>query len=129
KTGRNMALYTEEHLRRLAAIQRLQRERFLPLKAIKALLDGQEDRFTPAQRSFLVDLRGQLNETLSPRARPAATQPLEALIARTGVDREDVERAKELGLLATRLEGGEELVAEDDAFLFESIAALRALGL
>src|SRR5688572_29910951 len=47
KTGRNTALYSEEHLTRLALIKKLKHERFLPLKAIKAVLDGRESGFTP----------------------------------------------------------------------------------
>ena len=42
KTGRNMAWYGEAHLERLRLIQKLQQERFLPLKAIKAIFEGRE---------------------------------------------------------------------------------------
>ena len=43
KTGRNMAFYGSEHLTRLELIQQLQHERFLPLKAIKAMLNEEEE--------------------------------------------------------------------------------------
>ncbi len=40
---RNVALYSDEHVRRLTLIKRLQEERFLPLAMIKAVLDGSPD--------------------------------------------------------------------------------------
>jgi DNA-binding transcriptional MerR regulator len=128
KTGRNMAFYTEEHLARLALIKKLQHERFLPLKAIKALLDGREERFTPAQHRFLVDVRERLDGALAP-AGSQATLEVDGLMTRTGVERADVERAKELGLLASRVDpDGEERVSEDDAWMFELLGQLRAAG-
>ena len=53
KTGRNMAYYGLEHIQRLKLIKKLQHERFLPLKAIRALLDDQESQFSQVQRSLL----------------------------------------------------------------------------
>jgi DNA-binding transcriptional MerR regulator len=129
KTGRNMAFYTEDHLARLQLIKKLQHERFLPLKAIKALLDGREERFTPAQHRFLGEVRERLGEELVPSVAPMATVDVEDLLARTSVDREDLERAKELGIVATRAdEDGRERVAEDDAWLFELIGQMRTAG-
>ena len=66
KTGRNTALYTEEHLARLALIKKPKHERFLPLKAIKAVLDGREGAFTPEQRDFLGEVRRRI-EARAPR--------------------------------------------------------------
>ena len=129
KTGRNMAFYAEEHLTRLALIKKLQHERFLPLKAIKALLDGREERFTPAQHRLLADVRERLDDALVPPAGARATLEAEALMARTGVERDDVERAKELGLLASRVDpDGVERVSEDDAWMFELLGELRGVG-
>ncbi len=45
KTGRNMAYYGEEHVERILLVRRLQHERFLPLRAIKALLNEQDEAF------------------------------------------------------------------------------------
>ncbi len=50
KTGRNTALYTQDHLERLRRIRELQERQFLPLKAIRAILDETADEgFTPEQ--------------------------------------------------------------------------------
>ncbi len=129
KTGRTMAFYSEEHLARLSVIKKLQHERFLPLKAIKALLDGREERFTPEQHSFLVDGRERLGASIAPPAGPSATLEADDLMTRTGVERDDLERAKELGLLASRVDAdGRERVAADDAWMFEVLGQLRAAG-
>ena len=44
KTSRNMAYYPPEFVDRIKLIKRLQEERFLPLKAIKTVLDEDPDR-------------------------------------------------------------------------------------
>ena len=61
KTGRNMAFYGDEHVERLKLIKKLQHERFLPLKAIKALLDDQDTAFSAAQRGFLLGVKQRLD--------------------------------------------------------------------
>lgn len=48
KTSRNMAYYPPEFVDRIKLIKQLQEERFLPLKAIKDLLDSQERSRTSA---------------------------------------------------------------------------------
>jgi DNA-binding transcriptional MerR regulator len=48
KTSRNMAYYPPEFVDRIKLIKRLQEERFLPLKAIKDVLDSRERSRTSA---------------------------------------------------------------------------------
>jgi len=48
KTSRNMAYYSPEFVDRIKLIKRLQEERFLPLKAIKEVLDTRERTRTSA---------------------------------------------------------------------------------
>lgn len=48
KTSRNMAYYPPEFVDRIKLIKRLQEERYLPLKAIKDVLDGMERSRTSA---------------------------------------------------------------------------------
>jgi DNA-binding transcriptional MerR regulator len=131
KTGRNMALYGPEHVERLKLIKKLQHERFLPLKAIKALLDGQEEHFAPAQRNLLLDVKQRLTHGQLVRVdgAPEATVRVDDVCARTGVPRSDVDHAIEIGLIGAREdEGGATIIAADDAWLLESWAELRRLG-
>lgn len=61
KTSRNMAWYSPEHVERIQYIRALQDEHFLPLKAIRAVLDGQAaEHFTPHQRHQFEVLRARV---------------------------------------------------------------------
>jgi DNA-binding transcriptional MerR regulator len=61
KSGRNSAVYSEEHLERLEWIQKLQREHFLSLTAIKSVLNGDDvEAFSPEQKQVLRRVRDQL---------------------------------------------------------------------
>ena len=77
KTGRNTARYGEVHVERIRIVRQLQSERFMPLKAIRAVLDGQDDAFTPAQRG--VHRRRQAQALVDPgeaaRRAPAGRRP------------------------------------------------------
>jgi DNA-binding transcriptional MerR regulator len=130
KTGRNMAYYGEEHVQRVLMIRKLQHERFLPLKAIKALLDEQEGSFTREQRSFLDDLRARLGGRLFPtRTAPVDTCQVSPLLERANVPRSDFEQLVELGVLGVgRDQGGETIIAADNAWIVELWGAVRGLG-
>lgn len=59
KTSLNMGWYTDRHLELLSLIRKLQNERFLPLKAIKSLMQGATDEFefSDQQMQVLGELR------------------------------------------------------------------------
>ena len=128
KTGRNMAWYTEEHIERLHLIKRLQHERFLPLKAIKALLDGEDDVFSPRQHAFLEGVKERLDESLRTSENRSPTLTPEEVAERSGVDVEDVERAFELGLIGGERTSAGLRVAEADVWGFEVMGKIRAMG-
>jgi DNA-binding transcriptional MerR regulator len=129
KTGRNTAYYDDAHLERLRLIRRLQTERFLPLKAIRALLEGQEEQFPAEQRAFLRAVGRELQGTLSPaRSEKRSTVRVKELLSQTGVDRTDFDRLVDLGMLAVTTKGGETHLVSDDAWIVESVGKLRAAG-
>jgi DNA-binding transcriptional MerR regulator len=129
KTGRNMAFYGEEHLERLKTIKQLQHERFLPLKAIKAVLDGKEHHFDPVQWRFLSGVKKSLAASIGERNTGVETVALEALAERLGIDTRDVEEAIEQGIVGVREEAdGTRVIAESDAWYFELWAEMRAIG-
>ena len=127
KTGRNMAWYTEQHLERLRIIKKLQHERFLPLKAIKALLDGREEIFAPEQQQFLHNVREKIDASLSSRG-PAQRVPVTDLVRRAGIEMEDVLQAEELGLATVVRSDGEASISVDEAWVFDALGELRQLG-
>lgn len=129
KTGRNTAFYTEDHIERLRVIKRLQQERFLPLKAIKALLDGPDEAFTAEQQRFLADVRTNLEAVLpSAGPSPALVPVSELCAALPDLDLLDIEQAVELGLIGATKEGGELRLPESDTWLLELLAKMRAAG-
>ena len=128
KTGRNMAFYGEEHVERLKLIKKLQHERFLPLKAIKALLDDQDAAFSAAQRGFLLGVKQRL-DTLG-REGDGAKSAVDAdeVIARAGVPRRDLDRMIEIGILGARVEDGRTWIAEGDVWILQGWGEILRLG-
>jgi DNA-binding transcriptional MerR regulator len=129
KTGRNMAYYGDEHVERVLLVRKLQHERFLPLKAIRALLEERDEVFSPAQRKQLVDVRAHLGPTLRPREDRPATMDVAEELARLGLQAEDLEGMLEAGILATTTEDGRTLISRDDVWLLEMWADVRRAGL
>jgi DNA-binding transcriptional MerR regulator len=69
RTSRNMAYYPPEYVERIKTIKRLQEERFMPLRAIKEILeraapDRDEDRVTAAEARRRYDIPANVLERL-----------------------------------------------------------------
>ena len=128
KTGRNMAWYTAEHLERLHLIKKLQHERFLPLKAIKALFDGEDGVFSPRQHAFLAGVKERLAESLKTSEDRSLTLTARDIAEQTGIGPEDVERAFELGLVGGAQTDGSLRIAAADVWIFEVFGKIRSLG-
>lgn len=129
KTGRNTAEYDQTHVERILMVRRLQSERFLPLKAIKALLDGQDQEFSDQQRAFLGDLKQELRSDYSPAQGAVETVVASELLQRTGLEPSDLERALTLDLVAgVRDDKGELHIASRDTWALEIFGEMRQSG-
>ena len=128
KTGRNMAWYTDEHIERLHLIKKLQHEQFLPLKAIKALFDGEDGVFSPRQHAFLAGVKERLAESLKTSDDRSPTLTPGEIADKTGIDPEDVESAFDLGLVGGARSNGSLRIAAADVWIFEVFGKIRALG-
>lgn len=129
KSSRNMAWYGEVHLERLRLVRRLQEERFLPLRAIKAFFDGEQDHFTPAQRAWLRDVKHRAAATLARGADRVERVAAEPLLAQAGVTSTELATLDRLGLVPVVFdEAGQPIVAEADAWVIEAMGELRAAG-
>ncbi len=117
KTSRNMAYYPPEFVERIQLIKRLQESRFMPLKAIKAILD--ED---PERAAAMLELEDQiLDRALAgERARTSATEVRE----RYGVPAEVLKRLAELEVLTPNSRG----YSPSDVTIIEAISRFRAGG-
>lgn len=129
KTGRNMAFYDEKHVERLLLIKSLQRERFLPLRAIRAVLGGSGGGFSKEQRALLSDVKERLAN--APKTRGLVTGPggsvdREALARAAGLEPKDIDELAKLGLVAVSPAGR---VRQEDAWLVEHWGELVRSGL
>ena len=117
KTSRNMAYYPPEFVDRIKLIKQLQEERFMPLKAIKAVLDQD-----PERARALVDLEDRiLDRALAgERRRTSATEARE----RYGVPKEVLDRLEELEVLSPNSRG----YSPSDVKIIEAISRFRAGG-
>jgi DNA-binding transcriptional MerR regulator len=117
KTSRNMAYYPPEFVDRIKLIKRLQEERFMPLKAIKSVLDE-----GPERAGALVELEDRiLDRALAgERARTSAAEVRE----RYGVPKEVLDRLAELEVLTPNSRG----YSPSDVQIIEAISRFRAGG-
>jgi len=117
KTSRNMAYYPPDFVDRIKLIKRLQEERFMPLKAIKNVLD--ED---PERARAMLELGDQiLDRALAgERSRTSAAEARK----RYGVPREVLDRLAEIGLLTPNSRG----YTPSDVQIIEAISSFRAGG-
>lgn len=125
KTGRNTAVYGPEHLDRLQRIKDLQERHFLPLRAIKAVLEeGASGEFSAEQQAMLRRVRASLPPSGS-SASPADV-PLGTLVPRR-VSRPDFEALRRLGLVSVTGKGADAKISADDAQILECWADVGSL--
>jgi DNA-binding transcriptional MerR regulator len=117
RTSRNMAYYPPEFVDRIRLIKQLQEERFMPLRAIKSLLE--ED---PERVRALLELEDRIFERAlaGERTRTGAAEARE----RYGVPREVLDRLEELEILSPNSRG----YSPSDVKIIEAISRFRAGG-
>lgn len=126
KKGRSSALYSPEHLERLRWIQRLQREHFLSLNAIKSVLSGEGiEEFTPQQKVLLRRVREQLPGPA--RTGSAGGVPLSDFVP-ARVSDEDIAGLERAGLIELRGSGDARTMSQIDADIVECWARYQEVG-
>ena len=117
RTSRNMAYYPPEFVDRIRLIKQLQEERFMPLRAIKQVID--ED---PARTRALVELEDRILERAAAgdETRVSAAE----LSRRYDVPREVLDRLAELEVLTPASRG----YTPSDVKIVEAISRFRAGG-
>jgi DNA-binding transcriptional MerR regulator len=117
KTSRNMAWYPPEFVERIQLIKDLQERRFMPLKAIKGILDDE-----PERARVLVELEDRILE----RALEGESTRTSAadVKRRYGVPQEVLDRLAELEVLSPNSRG----YGPSDVKIVEAIGRFRAGG-
>jgi len=127
KTGRNTALYTQAHVERLRRIRELQERQFLPLKAIRAILEETDEKgFTPDQEDLVRQVRATLAGWTSAQQRPTVAV---AEFVPGRVSRRELQELKAAGLVAVHAGPGGARVSGDDAAILECWAQFKEAGL
>jgi len=117
RTSRNMAWYPPDFVERIRLIKQLQEERFMPLRAIRRVLEDDPDR-----ARALVELEDRiLDRALAgDESRESAAQ----LSRRLDIPREALDRMVEIGLLNPNSRG----FSPRDVQVVEAIGRFRAGG-
>jgi DNA-binding transcriptional MerR regulator len=117
KTSRNMAYYPPEFVERIRLIKQLQEERFMPLRAIKSVLEDDPDR-----ARALIELEDKILERAlaGERSRTSAAEVRRSY----GVPKEVLDRLEELEVLSPNSRG----YTPSDVKIIEAISRFRAGG-
>jgi DNA-binding transcriptional MerR regulator len=119
RTSRNMAYYPAQYVQRIELIKRLQEERFMPLRVIKAALA--ED---PERVQALIELEDRILERALLNAEARTRVSIKAAGERYEIPRNVLERLAEIGVLTPNRSGYD----QDDLKIIEAIASFRAGG-
>lgn len=125
KSGRNTAIYGQEHLERLQEICMLRGRRFLPVKAIKAFYDDSaETDLTSEQKKFIRELRLDLPDSI----RPGSEQYVSFNSAAKDVTAKELKVLEKEGLITLVDSGSERVLSKEDAVILESWAQFKEIG-
>jgi len=127
--NKNSAWYDERHISRLLLIKDLKENKFLPLKAVRAIIEGEAEQageFSQAQRQTIDAFR----ETL--RHRDQQRQPqhdLTALLDEISFTEAEIEQLSSLGWIHPRQASGSWRIDDREASLLRAWAEVRDAGL
>jgi DNA-binding transcriptional MerR regulator len=128
KTSRNMAYYPQEFVERVKLIKQLQEERFLPLKVIREILQGDGANVDgPDRLRALIELEDRVLERAR-HGQDAQGMSETEVRKRYGVPAEALERLERLEVLTPRRRNGTKRYAPDDVGIIEAISRMRASG-
>ena len=118
RTSRNMAYYPPEFVERIRLIKRLQGERFMPLKAIRGVMDDD-----PERARALVELEDRILERAI-AAREGGRTSAAAASREYDIPRNVLARLEELGILSPTARGYD----ADDLEIVAAISRFRSGG-
>jgi DNA-binding transcriptional MerR regulator len=123
RPGRNVAWYGESFVERIAVIKELQRQRYLPLHAIKALLGGDTPP-TRAEVDALLAIEGKLFRGVPG---PAAAR-LSEVAHRTGLKAAEIRHLAAVEAIAITTRDGDQWLEGDALRFVEVWAEFRRAG-
>jgi len=118
KTSRNMAYYPPEFVERIRLIKRLQEERYMPLKAIRGVMEDD-----PERARTLIELEDRILERAI-AAREGGRTSAATASREYDIPRKVLDRLEELGILSPTARGYD----ADDLKIVAAISRFRAGG-
>jgi len=130
KTGKNMAYYGDEHIERIFLIRKLQHERFLPLRAIKALIDQREDIFTQAQLNTLREVKSLMGSFFPPiESRQEELVNAIEYLEKYSLSLQDLQDFEEISVMVVVRDSEQSIrIAKKDLWILELYSKLRSAG-
>lgn len=126
RLGRNVALYDASFVDRIRLIKQLQQKRFLPLRVIKAMVEG-DTALAPAEVQTLADLDRHLFRAAGiDRRRPPVK--LAEVARRTGVAPGEIRQLATAGAVEIVLQKGAQSLNDAGVRIVELYAQLQAAG-
>jgi DNA-binding transcriptional MerR regulator len=120
RTSRNMAYYPPEFVDRIRLIKQLQEDRFMPLRVIRDLLEG--DEVEPERLRAMIELEDRILERALVGERERI--PADEVRSRYEVPDEVLDRLAQLGVLTPDRRG----YSPSDVRIVEAISRFRAGG-
>lgn len=128
KTGRNTAIYNQEHVRRARLIKDIQEKHFLPLRAIRALLEDTDDSSLSAeQRSLIKELRVRLGAPVAAHHRQRVL--LADVLEQNAIPASEIGEFRDRGVISVEGTGTTASVSQEDAQLLHCWSRLKAIGI
>ena len=118
RTSRNMAYYPSDYVERIRLIKRLQEDRFMPLRVIREVLDGD-----PGRVRALIEIEDRILERAAAAQEGARVSAAEVR-RRYEIPQNVLDRLAEIGVLTPTRRGYE----PDDVKIIEAISRFRAGG-
>jgi DNA-binding transcriptional MerR regulator len=122
KTGKTMGYYSDAHVERILLVRKLAEEHFLPLKAIRAMLEDKQGDFTRAQHQVLREVKARLPEATT--SVDVTALPLAPLLEKAKLSRRDAAELERAGFIAV-VRGR---VSAEHAWFVELWGEVRAAG-
>lgn len=125
KTSKNMSWYSQEHVNRLNTIKELQEKQFLPLKAIKVILNNVTDHNFTQEQELLIN---EIKEKLFSQEKEATSLAinLKELTKQLKLSKNEVEELKEIGFISNK--ENNDFITKEEKELIEGWVKIRELG-
>lgn len=128
KSSHNMAWYDQRHLDRIVLIKELQEKHFLPLRAIKAIVNNERGYvFSERQQETIAGIREKLQEKTE--AVHGEVLPLADLMRDVQFSTAEIGKLASLGWISVVGKGADAKISKPDADFVRKWGKVRDLGL